>query len=636
VTDFRDQFIGAYFAECEEHLTTIRRALLALEGSVGESRPDLAITEELFRSYHSLKGLAGMVEDRTGEILSHEMESYLRAIREGDVALTTGGIEALIAGTSALEQAILARRDSSDVPDTSPALLNLRVLVAGGTAAAEPRERRQAPRAAADWECVFAPSPALIARGVNVDAVRARLRASGEIISATPVVTEDGVAFKFLFAGVLDEATAGAWREDGIVCSPVLDHTAVHLAEATDASPAAAGTTHSNYVRVDLARLDDLMRMIGDLVMLRARLTETLGQVERHVPSSHWRSIQETTTAVDRQVRTLREGVMRVRLVPVGEIFRRMPFVVRDLARESGQRITVELTGQETEIDKFLVERMMDPVLQLVRNAASHGIEPAAERRAAGKPAAGSILLRGSAAGDIVTIEVADDGRGIDRAGVLRRAQQMGLAGTAHVDDAALLDIICSPGFSTRKESDHVSGRGFGMAVVRNRVQELGGTVRMMTTPGAGTRFIIELPLTLAIVEALLARVGNQTFAVPQTAVREVIEVDTAAIRRLEGHEVTEYRGGALMVIRLSEVLGIAAAPQARLHAFVVGDGAEAIGLIVDRIVGQREIVVRATTDPLIRIDGIAGATDLGDGRAVLILDAPAVTRRIPRLRATA
>jgi two-component system chemotaxis sensor kinase CheA len=478
----------------------------------------------------------------------------------------------------------------------------------------------------ADWQCIFTPSPALVARGVNVDFVRARLRERGELISAAPLVTDQGVAFRFLIAGTIDAASAEAWRADGMVCAAIAGAApdANAAAGAADAGPA---PSPGHYVRVDLARLDELMRMIGDLVILRARLGDTLSRVEQYVPPAEWRIIQENAAGIERQLRELREGVMRVRLVPVGEIFRRMPFVVRDLARDSGRRITVSLSGQDTEIDKFLVERMMDPVLHLVRNAVSHGLEPVDERIAAGKPPDGTIALSAFASGDIVTLEIADDGRGVDADRVVARARSAGLPVPAHVDDAALFDLICAPGFSTRDESDRVSGRGFGMAVVRTTVQELGGSVWMVSTPGAGTRFTIELPLTLAITDALIARVGTQMFAVPQTAVREVIELEAASIRALEGNEVTPYRGGALPVIRLSAVLGIEVAPARSFHAFVIGTGAAAVGLLVDRIVGQREIVVRSTVDPLIHVDGIAGATDLGDGRAVLILDAPAVAR---------
>ncbi len=575
-----------------------------------------------------------MVEDRDGELLSHEMEGYLRAIRDGDVPLTTHGIEVLIEGTAALERAITARRDSSDPPDSAGPLASLRGLLSQPTPVRIPGNGRRAGDSvdpAADWTCMFEPSAALSARGINVNAVRERLSSAGVILRATPSVTEHGVSFHFLLAGELDDATVAAWRDDGIVCTRIPGRALLPIGPESGESPGArALAPPSHYVRVDLARLDELMHMIGDLVMLRARLTDTLASLQRHAPSQGWRAIQEQMTAIERQVRALREGVMRVRLVPVGEILGRMPFAVRDMARDTGRRVTVELAGEDTQMDKFLVERMMDPVLQLVRNAVSHGIEPADERVAAGKPADGTIRLRASAAGNLVAIEVADDGRGIDVPRVLQRARQLALPVPADGDDAALLDVICSPGFSTREKSDHLSGRGFGMDVVCNRVHELGGSLRMVTTPGSGTRFIIELPLTLAIIEALIARVGGQTFAVPQLAVHEVIELSSAAIHRIEGSEVTEYRGAALRMIRLSDLLGITDAPPSRLHAFVLGDGSAAFGLVVDQVVGQREIVVRATADPLIRVEGIAGATDLGDGRAVLIVDASALARRAP------
>jgi two-component system chemotaxis sensor kinase CheA len=239
-----------------------------------------------------------------------------------------------------------------------------------------------------------------------------------------------------------------------------------------------------------------------------------------------------------------------------------------------------------------------------------------------------------------VTIEIADDGRGLDVDRVLARAATVGLPVPASPDDAALLDLISSPGFSTREESDRASGRGFGMAIVRGTVQELGGTIRMSSTPGQGTRFSIEVPLTLAITDALIARVGSQTFAVPQSAVREVIEVNTASLRAVEGGEIAPHRGAALPVIRLAAVLGIRTPQAARLHAFIIGTGATAVGLLVDRILGQREIVVRAIADPLIRVEGVSGATDLGDGRAVLILDTTAIAkvarRREPATTGTA
>jgi len=310
-----------------------------------------------------------------------------------------------------------------------------------------------------------------------------------------------------------------------------------------------------------------------------------------------------------------------------------MPFVVRDLARETGKRVRMELRGQATEIDKFLIERMMDPVLHLVRNAVSHGIETVEERIKAGKRPEGTIVLSAATAGDIVCIDVADDGGGIDPEAVAERARAAGLAVPPGATDAAtLLSLICAPGFSTRDESDRASGRGVGMSVVQAVVDELSGTLRLETEKGTGTRFVIELPVTLAITDALIAKVGSETFAIPQGSVREVIAVALDTLLQVEGNEVMPHRGAALPVVRLSRLFGLPESTRNRLHLFVVGTGGAAIGIAVDRIVVQRQIVVRSIADALVRVAGISGATDLGDGHVVLILD-PAVLARQMRER---
>lgn len=632
---FGEAFLDDYFAESEEHLAAIRQALLALEGSIGLARPDARVTEELFRAYHSLKGLAGMVEDREAEALAHEMEGYLRALRDGDAALSSVSVDTLIDGTRMLERAVAAYQRREAPPESAPTLARLRMLTTPAANATNDAREPDHPAAeidSASWQCLFTPSAALSARDINVNVVRARLRERGGIRSAAPQVAADGtVAFRFVFGGPLDEATVDAWRVDGMLCTPIAANppASPESADIAAADTVTTGRTSAHYVRVDLSRLDDLMRMIGDMVIRRARLADALTRAESHVPANQWRAIQENAAGLERQLRDLRDGVMRVRLVPVGEIFRRMPFVVRDIARETDRRARVALSGHETQIDKFLVERMMDPMLHLVRNAVSHGLEPAAERIAAGKPPEGTIALSAHASGEVVTLEISDDGRGVSADRVLARARLVGLPvpQRADADDAALLDLLCSPGFSTRDEADHLSGRGFGMSVVRKTVNELGGTMRMTSVPGEGTRFAIDLPLTLAITDALIAAVGSHTFAVPQSAVREVIEVETSTLRRLETGEVALFRGQALPIIRLSSALAVEVAPRPRHHALVIGSDTSAVGLLVDRVLSQREIVVRTTTDPLIRVDGIAGATDLGDGRAVLILDVAAIAR---------
>jgi two-component system chemotaxis sensor kinase CheA len=233
----------------------------------------------------------------------------------------------------------------------------------------------------------------------------------------------------------------------------------------------------------------------------------------------------------------------------------------------------------------------------------------------------------------VVRIEIADDGKGVDPEAVIARAKAAGLPLPPGTPDAAmLLTLLCAPGFSTRAESDRASGRGVGMAVVQAAIEELSGSLSLEFTPGAGTRFVLELPVTLAITDALIAKVGTETFAIPQAAVREVIEVALADLLQMERNEITPYRGAALPVVRLSRLFGLTETTRDRLNVFVVGSGGAALGIGVDRVVGQREIVVRAIADPLVRVEGISGATDLGDGHVVLILD-PAVLSRHMRER---
>lgn len=630
--DFLAGFIDDYYAECDEHLTTIRRLLADASPVAGLSA---RMVDELFRAFHSIKGLSAMVEVRDAELLSHHMEGYLRLLRDRETQFAPAGLDALIIGTSRLEQVITARRDGLAAPPIGDALAAVESLSTSGQSDIPPpaaASKASDARTEGRWLVEFTPSPSLAARGVTVDAIRERLAQIGRIADAAPRIGDGGsIRFEFLVEDIGDVEAFGSWEHDGLTVSPARD-TSVLPSEAS--APAArsapsAPSAPSQFVRVDLARLDELMRMIGDVVITRARLGESLAHIERLVPAREWRAVQENGHALERQLRDLREGVMRVRLVRIGEIFDRMPFAVRDIARESGRRVDVQVRGQETEIDKYLVERMMDPVLHLVRNAVSHGIEPVSERKAAGKPEAGVLTLSAAGVGDYVTIEIADDGRGVDAEAVRRRARTIGLAvGDEPLEGQALLDVLCAPGFSTRDTADRAAGRGVGMAVVQSAVRELGGTFSIDTAPGEGTRFLIELPLTLAITDAIIATVGGQTFAVPQTSVREVVEIDHAAVRAIENNEIVPHRGGVLPLVRLARVFGLPARPGRSLHVFVVGSGGSAVGVAVDRILTQREIVVRPMADPLIKSDGVTGATDLGDGRVVLILDLGRTARR--------
>jgi two-component system, chemotaxis family, sensor kinase CheA len=642
--DFAASFLEDYFAESEEHLAVLREALLALEEPGDDPDRESSLLETLFRSFHSLKGLSAMVDVREAEHVAHELESYLRALRRAELPVTTQAVTLLIAGTAALESVIASKRSGQPPPPVESVLAQ--VTEALETAAVNRRDRPARdtamalpdPRAGA-WRFTFVPSPSLVERGIKVDTVRSRLASVGRILSVSPKVSQSGgIAFEFLVAGPADDAAFQEWSADGLTwerapADAEADPDAQTPAHGGVASPDGQPPEHSvlapsHFVRVDLKKLDDVMGRVAVLVVTRARFEESLQRIERLLPASEWRTLQENSLALERQLRDLREDVMRVRLVRIDEIFRRMPFAARDLARETGKDVKVVLRGQETEIDKFLVERMMDPVLHLVRNAVSHGIESPAERAAAGKPPQAVVTLRASTSGQMVLLEIADDGRGIAMDAVAERARAAGLlVPDGPLDAQSLLDLICEPGFSTREHTDRVSGRGIGMAVVRNTIRELGGTLDIETEAGHGTRFLVALPLTLAITGALIASAGGQTFAVPQSTVQEVIEVDCAAVRRMQSNELLPYRGRALPLLRLSRLFGLGENGNAKLHAFVVGAGQDAVGVAVDRIVAQREIVVRTITDPLLKIDGVTGATELGDGRVVLILDLPALSR---------
>jgi two-component system chemotaxis sensor kinase CheA len=614
--EFFDQFLDDYYAECDEHLVLIRRALVALEDEVDAPTIDRATLDNLFRSFHTLKGISGMVGLSAAEQLAHHLESYLRELRQENAALNASGFEALAAGVSLLENVINARRNDQPIPSIEGFADRLQVV----TVKAETTEEESL---VTRWQIEFTPTADLAARGVNVNSVRERLQEIGELRQAKPIVKGAGeIAFRFVLATSASQTALKRLEADGLFFQPLAEEDAA----VQKARQPVATIAPPTVVRVDLDRLDELIRIIGELVISRTRLEDQLAELKRVTPAPVWRPLQETSLGIARQLRDLRESVMRVRMVPIGEVFERMTFVVRDLARETGKKIIVQLSGGETEIDKFLVERMMEPLLHLVRNAVSHGIETVAERQAQGKQPEGLLSLSAMTAGERIVIKIADDGRGIDRDLVLARAKPSGLnAGKSEIDDQSLLDLISTPGLSTRDEADRASGRGVGMDVVKNAIEELGGRISLTTNMGEGTTFTIELPLTLAIAEALIVSVNGQRFAVPQSAVREVLEVESASTNVLENNEIISYRGKVLPLLRLARVFEMNYERGDKFHVLVIGEESNAVGLAVDRILGQREIVVRAIKDPLAQSKGIAGATELGDQRVVLILDISAL-----------
>lgn len=637
--ELQAELLDDFYAEADEHLGSVRTQLALLEGALGGSAPDAATLDAIFRNIHSFKGISGMVGLRPAEQLAHAAEDYLRQLTRQTLTLTAAGFDLLVATIQRLEQIVTAHRRHEPIPEVASLAGRLAALNPSHAAPAPAPEPAAASAAPAPgplasglvpWNVTFKPSRELDQRGVNINAVRTRLAALGSIVSATPSVKPGGgFSFEFLVGLPQPPENPEAWAADGISFQPVASAAGAHT--ASPPLPAAVEESSlfvapSHIVRVDLSRLDDLMRITGEMVIHRSRLEERIAS-----RAGDESGLREVTQALARSLRDLRAAITRVRMVPVAEIFTRMRFVVRDLARTSGRNVRLVLQGQQTEIDKYLVERVKEPLLHLVRNAFSHGIETPEERVAAQKPAEATILLSAETAGEAVILRIRDDGRGIDPSAVARRAAELGVALPPQLDATGLLDVISLPGFSTRAEADRTAGRGVGMSVVRTTVRELGGTLSLETEPGRGTTFTLRLPLTLSIAEMLIVGSGTQTCAVPQGSVAEIIQVAEEQVRRVKRTEVVPYRNGVLPIVRLDAVFGSAAAARPQRPVLVVQSERGRAGLAVDRVHGQREVVVRPLRDPLLQVPGVAGATELGDGRPVLILDAVTLTQDVVR-----
>jgi two-component system, chemotaxis family, sensor kinase CheA len=673
---FFSEFIDELYAETDERLELVRRDLLSLETFVDKPSIEQTLLDALLRHFHTLKGLAGSISLKDAEELTHQMENYLRAIRQEQITLSHQGISALIAGTQILEQSIAAHRTQSPLPTIASIMTDLATLISDISLSQIPTvgtsEEKPPPTPTTRnniiqiWQFAFVPTAKLAERGINVNLIRAHLEEMGTVIQAMPRLTEEtvGLAFDFLVETDVNETTFADWCNDhGLTYTlhdpdspfpneerppsdefhlekspPPSDGASLEKSPPSEAHSLGSTTTittepllaSSNMVRVDMARLDELMRLIGDLVISRARQANNLNQIKDKIPIAQWRSLQETNLAIEHQLRDLRDGVMRVRLVPIGTAFERMKFVIRDILGDSEKSVDLELSGQETEIDKFVVDKIIDPLLHLVRNAVSHGIEFHQERQSQNKPKAGKITLRAYTIGDAMIIEVEDDGRGIEIKRVTEKAYANGLINEAeeNLNSTRLLEILCLPGFTTQEQADLTSGRGVGMDVVKNTINELGGFLTLDSQLGIGTRFTIQLPLTLAIADALIVSVSGQRFAVPRLSVDEVIEIEETAITILESHqEIISHRGKVLPLIRLVNFFHLKEEIQSHYHLLIVGNTNNTMGLIVDRILGEREIVVRALHDPLIQVPGITGASELGDGQIVLIIDVAALIR---------
>ena len=411
--------------------------------------------------------------------------------------------------------------------------------------------------------------------------------------------------------------------------------------EAHEAA-APAGLAHAaseNTLRVDAGRIDTVMNLVGELIIGKSMLQRALTDFERRHPKDPARGkLADVLGFQSRVLGELQKSVMKIRMVPVEQLFRRFPRIVRDVARLRNKDIGLDIAGQNTDLDKGILDALADPLAHLVRNAADHGIESAAEREAAGKPARGTISLNAYHDGDQVVIEVSDDGRGLDRDKIVRKAAERGLitaeAGS-QLNESEALQLIFTPGLSTAEEVTEISGRGVGLDVVKAALETLKGTVELESQPGKGATFRLLVPLTLASIQALLFRVHGRLYAVPLASVAEITRITEDAIHRVDDHEVFQLREQIMTLVRLDRLEPHSVGERTRrLFVIVIGSGGRRFGLAVDSLMGEEELVIKALEDHLVTSPLVSGASILGDGTVVLILNVPAVVSHLSRLPA--
>ena len=677
-----------FVSEVEEILERMRADLADLADARSGGRLDPELANRLFRSAHSLKGIAGMFGFEGVSDLAHHMEDILDGLRMGRLApgapalalldevvevvagLLQSGDGDLSAGALAQVHALIERIVASLASEAPPAADDdldgidasvLRVL----TEYEEHRLRESllGGRAIHLVEASFE----ILSFEEGLSELTRSVREVGEVLSTLPAPgdsPDSQIRFSLLVATDCDASELGSridlpnasvrgMRASRGASTPPVSAAPAFVASAEVSGDASLGeSAHadggseieslksiSNTVRVDIRKLDELMNLVGELVIQRGAIGALADRLLADPATVRvGRELSKLHKSLERRLADLQAGVLEVRMVPLRQVFEKLSRVVRRLRRDLGKDVRLDIRGGDTELDKLIVEQLADPLMHVVRNAFDHAIEPAAERAAAGKPAAGSIRLEALQRGNHVVIEVADDGRGIDPELVRQRAATLGLIEQdAVLSRQEILDLIFAPGPSTTSEVTETSGRGVGMDVVRENVTALGGIVHVDSQLGRGTTVVFTLPITLAIIRALTVGVADQRFAIPLTTVLETMLVDPATIQRSEGREFLTLRGEPLSLRRLHAEFGLAApAPGARVAVVVVGLGELRVGLVVDRLETQQDAVIKPIQGPVRSVRGIVGATELGDLGTVLVLDVASLVEDAAKRREAA
>jgi two-component system chemotaxis sensor kinase CheA len=645
----RSEFVQYFRDETDELLQSIDADLLRLEHYVDTGTIDAEIVNSLFRGLHTIKGSAGMLEFHAVQQVAHKLENVYDLLRKDRMPLTESGVNLLFEGRDVLTALVRAAVADGEEPggvEEYVARLDAFAGVYDSTAQAI-----EGPRADDDQEEDLTPVDDEQISAFEAEVARMLAAAKSPAVPHEPAVPVDADAAQAAVDALFGPAPSAAEAPQAAAPQTVPPRAAQAQAQPAPASVppspppaaaprAAAGSgapdvkraAKNQTIRVDIERLDLLLNLVGELVINRTRITDIATTLGRELSangraadglSTLAKDLTESSALLARTTNEIQESIMKVRMVPIGQVFDRFPRMVRDLAKARGKDIHLQIAGAETDLDKTIVDEVGEPLMHLVRNCVDHGIEPPEVREARGKPRHGTIKLNAYHEGNQVIVEISDDGGGIDLQRVRDKAVRLGVIGEAdRLSDREIIELIFTPGFSTADQVTDVSGRGVGMDVVKKNILRLKGVFDVDSVLGEGTKFTMKLPLTLAIIQALLVNVARELYSIPLDAVIESQRIDAADVRTVHGGEVITLRGQVVPLIRIGEFFRLDAPRDPdKVMIVIVGLQGRQVGLVVDSFQGEQEIVIKPLSDVIGRIAGISGATILGNGSISLIID---------------
>jgi two-component system chemotaxis sensor kinase CheA len=613
------KYAALFVAESREHLNACNSSLLEWEAEPTATEP----VGRLFRAVHTIKGMAATMGYAGVAQLAHRFENLLDGLRQGKLAPSPLIFQLSFRAVDTLGKAVEAAAVGTEEPADTQLMSELDAVAGRQGLESTPV---QPPESTPSRRATDAPRLRLVSvtirsgammRGARAALVIRRAEGLGTVSGVRPPPAElerdefDGRCFFKLQSKHSDAEIVAALRAVGELETVQLDQPA---------APGPDPNAGIRQIRIELRRLDLLMKQVGELVVAKNRLSSLSAEAGEPV-------LTELSERISRLVSAMQTEVIAARMTPVGEVFERFPRLVRDLSRDLGKQIRFDMEGEEIELDRSILDEIGEPLVHLIRNAADHGIEPPADRLAAGKSAQGRILLSAARERNTVAIRVTDDGRGIDRDRILAKARREGAApDTDALTDDLLVRVLAKPGFSTAQTVSGVSGRGVGVDVAMTRVRALGGTLEVRTELGRGTTFVLRVPLTLAIVRALLTEAGGERYAVPLAYVAETVEFDRRAVTALRDREALVVRDQVIPTVHLRDLVAARSeATSARRPTVILEVGERRMALVVDALVGQQDIVVEPFDAPRGLPPFVGGATILADGAPALILDAAAL-----------